>query len=363
MLMYNSHMGYSQGDNFRRGFTIIEIMLFLAISGMLLAGVLIGIGDNIARQRYNEAVEDIADILRSQYAYTTDVQISERGVDDDVCYGLISDDIKTEGSTAEELNQFFASINESKSDAISGRGRTNCVVYGTVVTINNDTIQSTTMIGKDYRTLMREVELGLTTIEEIGFTNENLLNGDVNLNTMTDAEILHTFSHANNLYVRCHGTGADCYIRTPSTVRTVKTKWGTSLKNAYDEPLKATIIIFRSPRDGSVRTYTIPDRVLEFNDEVIDYDVINAANDDRGELYAPDILDRKGIYEYLDPAVVSQDNIYICVDSGDAQTYANTQRMIKLSGHGHGQNAIELIDMDADSEGVSCQTKRESKGH
>lgn len=359
MLMYNSHMGYSQGDNFRRGFTIIEIMLFLAISGMLIAGVLIGIGDNIARQRYNEAVEDIADLLRNQYAYTTDVQIAERGVDDDVCYGLISEDIKTDGSSAEELNEFFASINETKSDAISGRGRTNCVVYGTVVTINNDTVQSTTMIGKDYRTLMRQVGLGLTTIEEIGFTNENLLNGEVNLNTMTDAEILHTFSHANNLYVRCHGTGASCYIRTPSAVRTTTTKWGTKLKNIYDEPLQATIIIFRSPRDGSIRTYTMPERVLKFEDEVIDYDAINAQNDNKGELYAPDILNRKGIYEYLTPTMMTQNDLYICVDSGDAQAYSSTQRMIKVNGHGHGQNAIELIDMDADSSGVSCQTKRE----
>lgn len=352
-------MGYSKGDNFRRGFTIIEIMLFLAISGMLLAGVLIGIGDNIARQRYNEAVEDIADVLRNQYAYTTDVQIAERGLDDDVCYGLISDDIKTDGADAEQLNRFFASINEEKAISISGRGRTNCVVYGTVVTINGDTIQSTTMIGKDYRTLMRQVELGLTTIEEIGFTNENLVNGEVDLNTMTDADILHTFSHANNLYVRCHGTGSSCYVRTPSAVRTVKTKWGTSLKNIYNEPLQATIIVFRSPRDGSVRTYTMPDRVLKFNDEVIDYDAINSQNNDSGELYAPDILNRKGIYEYLDSSLVTQQNVYICVDSGDAQTYSNHQRMIKINGHGHGQNAVELIDMDVDSEGVSCQTKRE----
>ena len=352
-------MGFSQGDK-RQGFTIIEVLLFLAISGMLLAGLLIGIGDNIARQRYNEAVEDLADVLRSQYAYTTDVQISTRGVDDGVCYGLISDDIVTDGDTAEEIQRYFASIEESKSESISGRGRTNCVVYGMVVTINDDTIQSTTMIGKDYRTLMRQVELGLMTIEEVGFTNDKLVNGEVDIHSMTDAEILHTFSHANNLYVHCAGLGTSCYIHTPSVVRTVKSKWGTKLRNIYDEPLKATLIIFRSPRDGSIRTYTMPDRVLTFNDTEIDYDVINNANEGKGEIYASDLLNRKGIYNFLDPDVVSQEDIYICVDSGDAQTYAGTQRMIKVKGNGHGQSAVELIDMDADSAGVSCKTPKEN---
>ena len=51
---------------FLRGFTIIEVMLFLALSGVLLAGILGGLGGNIARQRYNDAVQDIANIMRDQ---------------------------------------------------------------------------------------------------------------------------------------------------------------------------------------------------------------------------------------------------------------------------------------------------------
>ena len=80
MLMYNSNMDKNMGA-FRRGFTIIEVMLFLALTGLLLVGILGGLGGNIARQRYNDAVQDLANILRDQYSFVSDTQISIRTQD------------------------------------------------------------------------------------------------------------------------------------------------------------------------------------------------------------------------------------------------------------------------------------------
>ena len=63
MIMYNKTMANNKGA-FRKGFTIIEVMLFLALSGLLLVGVLGGLGDNISRQRYNDAVQDVVNMMQ-----------------------------------------------------------------------------------------------------------------------------------------------------------------------------------------------------------------------------------------------------------------------------------------------------------
>ena len=58
--MYNKDMGKSGGAAEASGFTIIEVMLTLAISGMVLVGALLGVSSTISRQRYRDTVEDIA---------------------------------------------------------------------------------------------------------------------------------------------------------------------------------------------------------------------------------------------------------------------------------------------------------------
>lgn len=48
----------------RSGFTVIEVMLFLAVTGMLLLGVLGGTYASISAQRYNDSVRSFAEFLR-----------------------------------------------------------------------------------------------------------------------------------------------------------------------------------------------------------------------------------------------------------------------------------------------------------
>lgn len=52
----------------KKGFTVIEVMLFLAVTGLMLLGVLGGTYSSINRQRYNDAVKSYADFLRGIYA-------------------------------------------------------------------------------------------------------------------------------------------------------------------------------------------------------------------------------------------------------------------------------------------------------
>jgi type II secretory pathway pseudopilin PulG len=56
-----------------RGFTIIELMLFLAVTGMLTIGVLMGSGTAIAQQRYKDSVNTLKGFIQEQYNVTTNV--------------------------------------------------------------------------------------------------------------------------------------------------------------------------------------------------------------------------------------------------------------------------------------------------
>lgn len=55
------------GEKFQNGFTIIETVLFLAISGLLVVGILASTGTSIAIQRYRDSVTSFHELLRSQY--------------------------------------------------------------------------------------------------------------------------------------------------------------------------------------------------------------------------------------------------------------------------------------------------------
>ena len=74
---------------FRRGFTIIEVSLFLAITGLLFLGVTLGVQNSMRRQRYNDTVQSFAEFLRNIYSEVTNVQSMGDGRSTDVIYGKL----------------------------------------------------------------------------------------------------------------------------------------------------------------------------------------------------------------------------------------------------------------------------------
>ena len=59
--------------NQKHGFTIIEVSLFLALSGFLMIGLIVGANISIARQRYNDSVNSFTDFIRGAYTDTLNV--------------------------------------------------------------------------------------------------------------------------------------------------------------------------------------------------------------------------------------------------------------------------------------------------
>lgn len=61
------------------GFTIIETMMFLAITGLLAVGILAGTGAAIAQQRYKDSVNSLQSFVQDQFSKVTHVTNSRDG--------------------------------------------------------------------------------------------------------------------------------------------------------------------------------------------------------------------------------------------------------------------------------------------
>ena len=115
------------GNQIRSGFTIIETMLVLAISGILVAGLLFGIGNSINAQRYRDSVTSFKSYIQDQYAQLDSVQNGR--TDAQTCSGVTG-----------------VPMNESDASAVS-RGQSNCVLIGRYIVINGNRATAATVLG------------------------------------------------------------------------------------------------------------------------------------------------------------------------------------------------------------------------
>jgi type II secretory pathway pseudopilin PulG len=174
-----------------RGFTIIEVMLFLSITGFLFVALMVGVNTNINQQRYRDSINSFAGLLQQQYA-----EVSNTRNDRD-------DGWRCSGSVAEQ-------------DPGNGqaRGTTECVVLGRYIrTIDNAAkIETGTIIGSEP-------------------SSDTILTGDTAALT---AYAPHPSTFETSQY-------------TP--------EWGAVLRDKDNHPASFTVLILRSPLSGLMRVF------------------------------------------------------------------------------------------------------------
>ena len=73
----------------KRGFTLIEVAIFLAITGALFVSVAVGVQNSVYQQRINDSVQNFMEFLRAAYAEVSDVQNAAGGRSEKVIYGKL----------------------------------------------------------------------------------------------------------------------------------------------------------------------------------------------------------------------------------------------------------------------------------
>ena len=109
--------------HFKDGFTIIETMLVLAVTGVLVSTLLFGIGSSIAVQRYGDSVTSFRSLLQDQYARVSSVS-NGRGAG--------------------------WSCNASATPVQGGNtapGQTDCVLLGRYISVVDGAISMATVVG------------------------------------------------------------------------------------------------------------------------------------------------------------------------------------------------------------------------
>lgn len=181
-------------EDTKKGFTIIEVMIFLAITGLLLLTVLGGTYASIATQRYNDSVRDFAEFLRQTYAEV----ISPESI------GSVNDD--------------FGGGNSDKY-AIYGK----VVVFG----LNNQTtVYTATLVG-----------------------NTHIPSGGQDFISELASVKARIFCGIESGGVVTHESTVDEY--TPLWETQI---WNAPVQNTQNQPFKGTLIIARSPTSGTVHT-------------------------------------------------------------------------------------------------------------
>lgn len=109
------------------GFTIIEVMLFLAVTGMLTIGILVGSSATLGQQRYRDSVNSLKGFIQEQYGQIANVVNSQ--TKNPIC-----------SKTGSKLTL--------GADNIQDRGTSECVMMGRLLLVEPTQVTAYEVIGR-----------------------------------------------------------------------------------------------------------------------------------------------------------------------------------------------------------------------
>lgn len=198
----------------RHGFTLIEVSLFLAISGLLLIGIIAGTQSSISAQRFKDSVQNFAEFLRSVYS---------------------------------EVN--------NPQNTGTNMGRSDYAIYGRLISFG----QKRTTTGA----IIPDYEQRIYVYDVIGQSDS--------IGTGSVAEALRA-ANANVIIENKDASGNTTSVSFAGNVREYIPTWGAAIDDAgktNGTPYAGSILIVRHPRSGTISTLVSSD-VININKIVID---------------------------------------------------------------------------------------------
>lgn len=186
-----------------RGFTVIEVMLFLAITGGLFALLMLGVNNGVTQQRYLDSVRSYKSVLQGQYSEVVNT--------------------RNEKQPASCRNDGSIDLNGTSRE--TSRGTTKCVLLGRAIRVTDD--------GRK-----------LLTSSITGYDNPN----GGRSSTLSDVSLLTDYYHAK---------------LAQFDEETLDVDWGSQLMGieaaGRRDASKAVILILKSPATGLVRVFAAED--------------------------------------------------------------------------------------------------------
>jgi type II secretory pathway pseudopilin PulG len=184
------------GSKTNNGFTIIEVMLFLAVTGALAVAILVGAGVSIGQQRYRDSVNSLKSFVQTQYNEVTNV---------------VNDRDKNWTCDAN------GNVVSNQTGDGEPRGTSDCVILGRFITVD-------------------ETGTKLSSSNVIGYRHPNATTAGSDI-----AELR---------------TNYDLTL-SPINPETTEISWGAQVvQSKTTTPMPISMLILRSPLSGSVMTFT-----------------------------------------------------------------------------------------------------------
>jgi len=185
----------------KRGFTIIEVLLFLAISGLLAMTLLTGWTAMINTQRYKDSIKTTQTFLQQQYNLVYNVQNGRS--------------LTTKCTVGADGPEVIAV--EEDDIGVVPAGQSNCIVMGRYVHINGSSIKVYPILGED-------------SSAETNDSDKQVILDRKPIRVQQDVGMIE-----NELTI----------------------PWqAVTVKEHTDDTLNVAIVIVRSPQSGAVHTYS-----------------------------------------------------------------------------------------------------------
>ena len=293
------------------GFTIIETMLFLAIAGLIFAGLVAGTNGAIRRQRYKDSVQGFVDDLRDLYSLVENTQV-----------------LKYDGTAK-------CAVGTDGTDGSEGRGRSNCSVYGIYAIIspnhgNKNTIEAYWVIGTD-QSLVRGASSDIEFFKDYAqIGTAYTKTGGVEDSTEHINVKSHSILWGADVAIPCNSDfAADIKDNLHMTVQGCDAV-GSVLSNAQNQ---VELFIYRSPITGSINTLSS----MKVDDTANTSDIIEL---DKAFEDGEKLSRALGSFGHYD--------VSLCVTGGSGMSYDGGIRMVVIDAYGSNTNAVRLIEADAD---------------
>ncbi len=328
-------MWYNRGmKKHKRGFTLVEVVLFLAVTVALFVGIASGVQGSIFQQRYNDAVQNYAEFWRSIYSQVSNVQNENTGRSDQAIYGKV------------------VTFRRRETPVGSTEGHNEIKVYNLIGEVERINTRGETVVQEKHGSGVGCSDDG-TTIARLRCVNATVL---------TEPEPDPTDPAKS--YSRAVGFVEDYVPRWSSEIQTTD-EWVGSGPEGY-RIYEGIVIVAHSPTSGNVATYVW--------DDPAKMDTIHGVID-KIEACDSGVAVGEGLCGDADPFQVKQfdeitgkdwsylnsDNfrtadIDFCVNPNGYE-FSNVRRNIRLSEGAHNASGVDVLTEDRVAEGAEATDK------